>query len=402
VSSTPYLRIKPGREKSILRRHPWIFSGAVAELIGDPAPGGTVDILSADGEWLGRAAYSPISQIRARIWSWDANEVINSDFFHKRLRLAIEMRQSLPQLINSNGTRLVHAESDRLPGLIIDRYADWLVVQFLSSGSEYWRQAIIDALDDLCPGSGIYERSDAEVRKLEGLPVRTGLLLGDEPPEFISIKENGLKFQVDIRNGHKTGFYLDQRENRLRIRQSVANKDVLDCFCYTGGFTLASIAGGAASVVAVDVSPAALALSRQNIELNGFSAQGVEFIQGDVFQLLRTYRDSRRSFDVVLLDPPKFAATAAVAERAARGYKDINLLALKLLREGGLLTTFSCSGGIDAVLFQQIVASAALDAGADVQIVDRLHQAPDHPVNLSYPEGAYLKGLVVYKRPASD
>ena len=398
--SNPVLRIKPGRERSILRHHPWIFSGAVAEVLGFPAAGETVDIVSAEGTWLGKAAYSPSSQIQARMWSWEKGEDIDRDFFWRKISQAGDLRRVLPQCSATNGVRLVHAESDQLPGLIVDRYGDWLVVQFLSCGSEYWRQTIIDTLAEIFPVKGIYERSDVEVRKLEGLSLITGLLMGKEPPELINLEENGLKYWVDIRAGHKTGFYLDQRENRLHIRQLTAQKDVLDCFCYTGGFTLASLAGGAKSIIAVDVSPAALDLVKRNIELNGLTTESVETVQVDVFHQLRKFRDAGRSFDVIILDPPKFAATSAQAERAARGYKDINMLALKLLRPGGFLATFSCSGGIDADLFQKILAGAAQDAGIHVQIVKRLHQAPDHPVSLNYPEGAYLKGLLLYKRPA--
>lgn len=391
--------MKPGRERSILRRHPWIFSGAVAEVLGGPVSGATVEVVSADGAWLGKAAYSPHSQIRARMWSWEEGENIDEDFFLRKLYQAFALRRVLPQLSGTNGVRLVHAESDQLPGLIVDRYDEWLVVQILSSGSEFWRQAIIASLAELSSVKGIYERSDVEVRKLEGLPLRTGALMGDEPPELIKLNENGLKYWVDIRAGHKTGFYLDQRENRFHIRQITANKDVLDCFCYTGGFSLAALSGGAKSLVAVDVSPAALDLVESNIRLNGLSMENVDILPADVFQQLRSFRDAGRSFDVILLDPPKFAATATQVERAARGYKDINLLALKLLRPGGFLATFSCSGGVDADLFQKIIAGAAQDAGIDVQIVERFHQSPDHPVSLNYPEGAYLKGLLVYKRP---
>jgi 23S rRNA (cytosine1962-C5)-methyltransferase len=299
--------------------------------------------------------------------------------------------------VNSNAYRLVYAESDGLPGLIVDRYGDMLVLQSLTAGCERWKEPLADILLEETGLSAIYERSDADVRALEGLPERTGLLRGN-PPEKTVITEYGLRFTVDLCTGHKTGFYLDQRQNRLRVRALAQGRDVLDCFCYTGGFTVNALAGGARSVVAVDSSALALALGRENLSINGLKAEAVEWRAEDVFQDLRKFRDEGRSFDMIILDPPKFAPTAAQAEKASRGYKDINLLAFKLLRPGGLLVTFSCSGGIEAALFQKIVASAALDAGVEAQIVEHLSQGPDHPVALNFPEGAYLKGLVCVRK----
>jgi 23S rRNA (cytosine1962-C5)-methyltransferase len=295
--------------------------------------------------------------------------------------------------------RLVHAESDGLPGLVVDRYASALVVQYLAAGAERWRETIAAGCQSLSDAQYIYERSDVDVRRLEGLPERVGPLRGGEPPERIRITEPGvggeLRFDVDVRRGHKTAFYLDQRLNRKRVGELSAGRHVLDCFTYSGGFALHAAAGGAASVLAVDASAEALAHARHNEALNPRPLPNVDWLEADVFGALRSFRDARRAFDLVILDPPKFAPTAAQAERAARGYKDINLLALKLLRPGGLLVTFSCSGGIGEDLFQKIVAGAALDAGLEAQILERLHQAPDHPVSLSFPEGAYLKGMVL-------
>jgi 23S rRNA (cytosine1962-C5)-methyltransferase len=393
----PLLILKPGREKSVLRRHPWIFSGAVAHLEGNPASGATVDVKSSDGKFLGRAAYSPSSQIRARLWTFDPSEQVDADFFRRRLLASLDLRQALCLQDQTNAFRLVNAESDSLPGLIVDRYADMLVLQSLTAGSEYWKDTLADLLLELTGLQDIYERSDADVRTLEGLPGRVGSLRGGMPLSPISILENNLKFNVNIETGHKTGFYLDQRLNRLRVRTLVQGKDVLDCFCYTGGFTINALAGGAKSVLSVDASADALALCSQNVALNSSLESHHSALEGDVFQLLRKFRDEGRSFDLIILDPPKFAPTAAQAEKAARGYKDINLLAFKLLRPGGLLFTFSCSGGVDAALFQKIVASAALDAGVEAQIVEHLAQSPDHPVALNFPEGAYLKGLVCRK-----
>jgi 23S rRNA (cytosine1962-C5)-methyltransferase len=397
MTEKPKLLLNPGREKSLLRRHPWIFSGAVAEVRGDPAPGSTIEIISASGEFLGQAAYSPESQIRARVWTWEREETVDEVFFHRKLDRAFKSRASLDA--ESDARRLVHAESDGLPGIVVDKYADLIVLQCLTQGAEFWRETLVQQIDDLLKPAAIWERSDADVRKLEGLGPRSGLLRSRLPDsqQSIEISEHGLKFLVDFQSGHKTGFYLDQRENRLIARELAKDRDVLDCFSYTGGFTANALRGGPKSVTLVEDSADALDQARKNIELNSLDVGKCEFINGDVFQVLRRFRDEARQFDMVILDPPKFAPTKAQAERAARGYKDINLLAFKLLRPGGILITFSCSGGVDASLFQKIVAGAALDAGVNARILRRLSQGPDHPVALNFPEGEYLKGLVVEK-----
>ncbi|MCX6035229.1 MAG: class I SAM-dependent methyltransferase [Chloroflexi bacterium] len=391
------LILKPGREKSLLRRHPWIFSGAIARLDGDPASGETVDLLAADGQFLARAAYSPASQIRARVWTFDPSEPVETDFFRRRITMALASRAAWHVTRDTDAFRLIHAESDGLPGLIVDRYADVLVLQSLTAGTEYWKETIADLLLELAGLATIFERSDADVRELEGLAPRLGSLRGTLNHLPLTITENGLKFHVNLETGHKTGFYLDQRLNRAHVRGLAEGRDVLDCFCYTGGFSVNVLAGGAKSVLSVDASADALALCRENVVLNTLPADRHTTLEGDVFQLLRKFRDEARSFDLIILDPPRFAPTAAQAGKAARGYKDINLLAFKLLRPGGILVTFSCSGGIDAGLFQKIIAAAALDAGVEAQIVEHLSQAPDHPVALNFPEGAYLKGLVCIK-----
>jgi len=413
------LVLKPGREKSLLRRHPWIFSGAIGRVDGNPDSGGTVDLLSSKGDFLARAAYSPQSQIRARVWTFDPVEAVDADFFRQHIQRSIQTRvgADLVSALARAGTspaptdacRLVHAESDGLPGLIVDRYAGTLVVQFLAAGAEYWRDTIADLLLELTGLKDIYERSDADVRELEGLLPRVGLLRGALHETQITIHENGLEFLVNIATGHKTGFYLDQRQNRLRARQLAEGREVLDCFCYTGGFTVNALAGGAKSVLSVDSSADALALCRENVSLNALPSTPHPppstlhtNLEGDVFQILRKFRDEGHQFDLIILDPPKFAPTAAQAEKAARGYKDINLLAFKLLRPDGILVTFSCSGGLDAALFQKIVASAALDAGVEAQIIEHLSQSPDHPVALNFPEGAYLKGLVCRKNSSRE
>lgn len=391
------IRLKPGREKSLHRRHPWVFASAVQEIQGSPGPGETVQVVSAAGEFLAWGAYSPHSQIRIRIWSWEPAENIGREFFRRRLGKALALRQNYFKAGITNAFRLVHAESDGLPGLVVDRFGENLVVQFLSCSAEYWREILVDELIRCSGAQQVYERSDADVRLLEGLEERIGVLYGTEPPEKIKIFEHGLDFYVDLRAGHKTGFYLDQRANRFRLRSYAADRDVLDCFSYTGGFLLNALTVAAKSVLAVDSSQGALNLNRQNVELNRFSTAKVDWLEGDVFQVLRSFRDQRRMFDLIVLDPPKLAPTVSQVERAARAYKDMSLLAFKLLRPDGILFTFSCSGGVSAELFQKITAGAAEDAGVEAQIIERLNQDIDHPVALNFPEGAYLKGLVIRK-----
>jgi 23S rRNA (cytosine1962-C5)-methyltransferase len=389
------LILKPGREKSLARRHPWIFSGAVARVEGDPDTGDTVAVRSGSGEFLVWAAYSPASQIRARVWSWDEKERIDGDFLRARLRRALDARERLISAEASDALRIIHGESDGLPGVIADRYGEVVVLQLLSAGAERWRTEFSDGVRELTGCACVFERSDADVRELEGLPARSGVLYGALPAAGVEIREHGLHYGVDVAEGHKTGFYLDQRDNRKRIGELSQGREVLNCFCYTGGFTLNALAGGAESVLSVDSSAGALAQARDNLRRNELDAARAEWQEADVFKHLRTLRDQGRSFDLVVLDPPKFAPTAAFAEKAARGYKDINLLALKLLRAGGLLASFSCSGGVSAELFQKILAGAALDAGVEASIVGHFAAAADHPVLLSFPEGDYLKGLLV-------
>ena len=392
------LILKPGKEKSLQRRHPWIFSGAVARVKGDPAPGDTVRVLSADGAFLAHAAYSPASRIRARVWNWSEAEAVDEDYFLRRLRAALARRESLEAFRHPRGAvRLVHGESDGLPGIIADRYADTIVLQCLSAGAERWRETVAGTMLQLTGCAGVYERSDAEVRQLEGLQPRAGLLRGAEPSERVEIFEPGplrLRVLSDVRHGQKTGLFLDQRDNRALVGSLARGADVLDVFCHGGGFSLAALAGDARSVLAVDSSADALSLARDHVALNGLPEGRVEWREADAFKALRLLRDQGRSFDLVILDPPKFAPTATHVERAARAYKDINLHGFKLLRPGGALVTFSCSGAVGVELFQKIVAGAALDAGIAADVERRLMAAPDHPVSLAFPEGEYLKGLV--------
>lgn len=389
------LVLKPGRDKALRRRHPWVFSGAVARVQGRPGPGETVTVVDARGRFLAQAAYSPQSQIRARVWTFRDDAVIGPAWFRERLQQALALRQAvLPPA--DTGQRLVFAEADGLPGLIVDRYADTVVVQFLSAGAEFWRAAIVQALRDLIPVRHLYERSEGEARALEGLPPRRGPLADTPPPpSAVTIHEAGLTFTVDVYHGHKTGFYLDQRPNRALVRAWARDRQVLDVFAYTGGFSVHALAGGAAEVWAVDASAAALERAAAHIAANGLPQARFHAQVGNAFEVLRAWVQQQRAFDLIVLDPPKFASRAAQVPKAARGYKDINRLAFLLLRPGGLLFTFSCSGALPRDLFQKIVADAALDAGRTAHIVADLSQGPDHPIPLAYPEARYLKGLLV-------
>ena len=385
--------IKPGREKSILRHHPWLFSGALREPDTAIKSGATVRIVDASGKALALGAWSPQSQIRIRFWSFEPNDTVDAAFFGRRIAAARE-RRKLFITEPTNVYRLVNAESDGLPGVIVDCYADFLVVQLLSAGAEFWKEEIVRQLQEQLSPRGIYERSDVDVREKEGLKPSSGLLTGVEPPELIPVNQNGIQLLADVRHGHKTGLYLDQGLNNNLIAGFAQGREVLNCFAYTGALSMAALRAGAAQVTNVESSDAVLALLEKNQELNQLPAECMENIHGDAFEVLRKFRDSRRSFDMVILDPPKFVTNAQQVERGSRGYKDINLLACKLLRPGGILATFSCSGHVSADLFQKIVADAALDAGRPAHILYFLSQAPDHPVALNFPEGRYLKGLL--------
>jgi 23S rRNA (cytosine1962-C5)-methyltransferase len=389
------VRLRDGKERSLLRRHPWVFEGSIDK--GGADSGETVRVQAHDGRFLAWGGYSPRSSIRVRAWSFDEAERIDPAFFERRLRAAIALRARLP--IASDGVRLVHGEADGLPGLIVDRYADVLSVQFLAAGVERWRDAMADGLLRATGLTRLYERSDSGVRALEGLAPRTGWQRGDGATELV-IHEHEWSLALDVAQGHKTGFYLDQRDNRRSFAQWVRQlgcERVLNCYCYTGGFSVAAFAGGARHVVSVDSSAPALERAKANVARNGFADRSAEYVDGDVNQTLRDRLKSGETFDAIVLDPPKFAPTAAHAERAARAYKDINRLALKLLAPGGMLFTFSCSGGVGAELFHKIVAGAGIDAGVNAAIVQRLEAACDHPTTIEFPEGEYLKGLVLLK-----
>lgn len=393
MAGTAEIFLKPRRDKSVRRRHPWIFSGAIERVEGEVAAGAVVRVLSHEGDFLAHAAWSPASQIRLRVLSFDEDSVIDGDFIRGRIERAIDARRELG-LLELAACRLVFGEADGLPGLVVDRYADYLVCQFLAAGIEPWRPAIVEALSDMLAPIGIFERSEAAARRKEGLASRRGVLAGIEPPSRLEIGIEGLKLLVDLEHGQKTGAYLDQRENRRRVAAYARGRRVLDAFAYTGAFGLACLAQGAIRATFVDSSGPALGLASEQAELNGLADRS-EFHEADVGDELRRLRADGERFDLVVLDPPKFVQTAAQLRSGCRAYKDVNRLGLELLRPGGVLATFSCSGHVDAALFRKVVADAGVDAGRDAQILERLSQPPDHPVTLGFPEAEYLAGLVL-------
>jgi 23S rRNA (cytosine1962-C5)-methyltransferase len=385
--------IERDKIKNLQQRHPWIYARSIKSVRGTPENGAVVRVVDDEGLVYGWASYSEQSAIRARVLSWDSNAVIDGQWIQGQLARAIHDRESMLDAENT-ACRLIHGESDFFPGLIVDRYDTQLVVQFLTAGSEFWKAEIVDALRTITGLQDIYERSDVDVRKLEGLlPIQT-VLSGKEPPALIRIRENGLFFDVDVVNGQKTGFFLDQRMNRNAIQSYCAGKRVLNAFCYSGGFTAYALQAGAEQVISIDSSASAIELGRSNMRINNLPDEASDWIVGDVFQYLRRCRDARERFDVIVLDPPKFAPTIHQVSQGAKGYKDINLLAFKLLNPGGVLFSFSCSGGVEKELFRKILCGAAADAKVDAQILHSLEQSPDHPVSLAFPEGSYLKGLV--------
>jgi 23S rRNA (cytosine1962-C5)-methyltransferase len=394
--------LKPGREKPIRQHHPWVFSGAIASAEDKVIDGEMVDVISSDGIWLARGTINRHSQIVVRILTWNEDEPIDQQFWHSRLERAWSVRSSLMSDLKTTAYRLVNAEGDGLPGLIVDRYGDWLVVQFHTRGMEYSKEQIIKEIKRLGQTRGIYERSEGDGREKEGLPLSTGVLSGETPPEAVEMLENGFRFLVDIKRGHKTGFYLDQRDNRRKTAPYLQNCDVLNCFSYTGAFAVYAISVGTKNIINIDSSGDVLELARRNIDLNEslFSTLGksslsnVEYLTGDVFAELRRFRAENRKFDAIILDPPKFAQRNSQIKSAARGYQDINRLSMSILRPGGVLVTFSCSGLVSPDLFQKIVFSASLEADREVQILEKLGHSPDHPILITVPETEYLKGFI--------
>ena len=406
-TNIPTLILKPGKERALLRRHPWVYSTGVANVKGKPQSGDTIKIVDNKGNFLAWGAYSPESALRARCWSFNEQDVINEEWIRARVFEAIRARDNLKS--RTNAIRLIFGEADFLPGLIVDQYDTQLVTQFQAAGVEKWRPEIGKALTDATGFTQVFDRSDAATRAREGLPERKEVLEGEEPPEKIQINEDGILYGVDVRMGHKTGFYVDQRDNRRLARQLAETfrkvhgrgMRALTCFCYTGGFSLALAKGGAEEVISIDSSADALEMAKSNAKLNGFNESQMKWVEANVFEQLRKYRDAGEKFDLVILDPPKFASSHHHVEKAARAYKDINLNGLRLLNEGGQLLTFSCSGAIDVDLFQKIVAGAVIDAKTDAWMISRLGAGSDHPLLMTHPEGEYLKGLHLVSRGAN-
>jgi 23S rRNA (cytosine1962-C5)-methyltransferase len=388
------IHLKSGREKSLLRKHPWIFSGAIERVSGSPPSGATVDVVDSSGQFVARAAFSPASQIRARVWTFDPAEPVDAEFFRRRIARAVELRRKLGMLAPNRACRVVFSESDGIPGLVADRYADYVVCQLLSAGADRWREEIADALADALGARGVFERSEASARKKEGLVSSRGVMRGAEPPAELEIDSGGGRWIVDVAHGQKTGAYLDQQWNRARLAELAVGGDVLDGFSYTGGFAIAALLRGAKSATLVESSAEALRIARREAEVNGV-ADRCRFVEASVFDDLRVQREAGSRYDVVVLDPPKFVHSADQVNAGSRGYKDANMLGLHLVRPGGLLATFSCSGHVDAALFQKIIAGAALDAKRGAQIIERMTQPPDHPIAIEFPEAEYLKGLVL-------
>lgn len=389
------IKLKKGKEKAVLQHHPWVFSGALEKVNGSPENGEVVKVCSAHGDFLAYGYFNDQSRVAVRLLEWDEERLIDKDWYAEKINQAIQSRAQLLKNKNTNAYRLIFSEADFLPGLIVDQYADFLSVQILSTGIEKAKDIIIDILCKALKPKGIFDRSDATARTHEGITAENGLLWGEAPASFIAVKENGINYHINIAEGQKSGFYCDQRDNRKLLAGYANGKTVLDCFSYSGGFTLNAFHAGAKAITSVDSSALAIETLKQNIALNQFQEKDHKAIQSDVNKQLRAFKEEGKKFDIVVLDPPKYAPSRSALDRAARAYKDLNRLGLLLLESGGLLATFSCSGAVDIETFKQIIAWAALDAGKEVQIIHQFSQPEDHPVRLSFPEGEYLKGLLI-------
>ncbi|KIO77056.1 pseudouridine synthase [Pedobacter lusitanus] len=387
--------LKKGKEKAVHQKHPWIFSGAIDKVKGNPLNGEVIRVLAADQSFLGYGYYNGQSRVAVRLLEWEEDNIIDKAWYHSRLKNAIASRAHLLSDLETNTCRLVFSEADYLPGLIVDKYADYLSLQILSAGMENVKAELIEILIAELNPVGIFDKSDANARTHENLEVSQGLLWGATPPEFIEVKENGVRYHINIADGQKSGFYCDQRDNREILAAYTKDKEVLDCFCYSGGFTLNSLKHGAKHVTSVDSSALAIETLKHNLGLNGFMEHQQTSIQSDVNKQLRSFKEDGKTFDVIILDPPKYAPSRSALDRAARAYKDLNRLGMLLLKSGGILATYSCSGAVDLETFKQIIAWAALDAGREVQIIKQFHQPEDHPIRISFPEGEYLKGLLL-------
>lgn len=388
------VRLKKGKEKAVRQLHPWVFSGAIEAVKGKPANGEIISLTDYEGKFMGYGFYNNQSRVAVRLLEWDEKCIVNEDWWRNRIRKAVEARSELLSSSETNTCRLIFSEADFLPGLIVDKYDDFLSVQLLSSGIDNIKDILIDELQNILKPAGIFDRSDASSRSHEGLDASFGKLYGIDPPEFVRIKENDIQYDVNIAEGQKSGFYCDQRDNRKLVAEYSKGKRVLDCFCYSGGFTLNALKNGASEVISVDSSALALETLKQNIKLNGMGNMHHQAIQSDVNKQLRIFKEQDQKFDVIVLDPPKYAPSRSALTKASRAYKDLNRLAMSLLNNGGLLATFSCSGAVDIASFKQILAWAALDAGREVQFIHQFSQPEDHPVRSSFAEGEYLKGLL--------
>lgn len=388
------IKLKKGKEKAVRQLHPWVFSGAIDQIKGNPANGDVVMVTDSNNDFLAYGFFNDKSRVAVRLLEWNLETEINEDWWRQKIRKAVKSRENLYNE-DTNTYRLIFSEADFIPGLIVDRYADFLSVQVLTSGIERIKPIIIDELQKLLDPKGIFDRSDASSRAHEGMDASSGgILAGLEPPEFVTVKENGILYHVNIADGQKSGFYCDQRDNRRLVANYSNGKKILDCFSYSGGFSLNAFRAGAKEVVSVDSSALAIDTLKKNIEINGFNHIPHRLIQSDVNKQLRIFREENEKFDLIILDPPKYAPSRSALTKASRAYKDLNRLAMLLLNEGGLLATFSCSGAVDISMFKQILAWAALDAGKEVQFIDQFAQPSDHPVRSSFPEGEYLKGLL--------
>ena len=388
------VKLKKGKEKAVRQLHPWVFSGAIDQIKGNPDNGDIIRVTDSNNDFLAYGFFNSKSRVAVRLLEWNLETEINESWWRRKIKIAVKHRDEL-NTEDTNTYRLIFSEADFLPGLIVDRYADFLSVQILTSGIENIKHIILDELQQLLSPKGIFDRSDASARAHEGMDASSGgILLGTEPPEFVSVKENGIFYQVNIAEGQKSGFYCDQRDNRKWVADHVKDKKVLDCFSYSGGFSLNAMAKGAKEVISVDSSAPALDTLKRNMEINDFNSIPHRLIQSDVNKQLRAFREVNEKFDVIILDPPKYAPSRSALTKASRAYKDLNRMAMLLLEEGGLLATDSCSGAVDIGMFKQIIAWAALDAGKEVQFIQQFSQPADHPVRSSFPEGEYLKGLL--------
>ena len=386
--------LKKGKEKAVLHKHPWVFSGALERVNGKPENGEIVRLVDAKGAFMAYGFYNNQSRVALRLLEWDEAAEVDEQWFRDKISTAVQSRFNLLEDGSTNTCRLIFSESDYLPGLIVDKYADYLSVQVLTSGIEKMLPVIIHQLNKLLKPTGIFDKSDAASRLHEGLATENMVLAGQHPPDRLAVKENNIIYNINIAEGQKSGFYCDQRDNRKITANYVKNKKVLDCFCYTGGFTLNALKNGAASVTCVDSSGLAIETLKENILLNNFKEANVTTFTSDVNKQLRKFKEDGELFDVIVLDPPKYAPSRSSLDKATRAYKDLNRLAMLLLNKGGLLATYSCSGAMDMETFKQVLAWAALDAGKQVQFIYQYCQPQDHPIRASFPEGEYLKGLL--------